>query len=234
MQFDSPHSYRVIDDCPRKAFDNPDLSGNVAHCYNASELQDLIFVTGKVSGFTYLNKHCAICNNENVYMEWALYLLNRTLLTMNMGFEERDRRILSQGGVISVPLTQKIAMAAFCPEPIIQRCNETGKWDIYDPDIEQRCNQLTPEYISENGYRRKGHANVYCFMCNNPKGTPVTTECPTISFDVADDMKAFRGSPFTALLTIHPPIVEESQPCSTREVWDPFRVSILTSTVRFT
>jgi hypothetical protein len=110
-------------------------------------LQELVFVSSNDGKIIYKNKFCALCHDENNAIIWEI-----SAFKINM-----CRQLISEEHLSAISVTEFIlhncAVSFKRPKSstvdhqgvicfdnnIISKCNETGKWDVYDSKIERMC-----------------------------------------------------------------------------------------------
>lgn len=119
-------------------------------------------VTSTNIPLTYFNKHCASCHGQTTYHQWNLniscYLFSdyNFLSTYQQVIDEAMKKeclIMHQIDTVSVRNCSQNEEIHF------NKCNMTGMWDIFDPDIQYAC---------ESTYKLvyKVYKNIFCFICN--------------------------------------------------------------------
>ena len=144
--------YKVVHRCS-------DSNGDLQLCDTGKEpdlnFTDVLPVTDKTTGTTYINKPCAICNNASVddlavwkatvscdkreaheyasETELIKFITDRPSCNLKYSLSEEDE-----------------VKAEKCPF-IIQKCNETGNWKRFDPFISSVCKLYDNYYYVEVG-----------------------------------------------------------------------------------
>ncbi|KAK3102820.1 hypothetical protein FSP39_014141 [Pinctada imbricata] len=130
-------------------------------------------VTGSGDNFplTFYNKYCAECNNVTNYTSWTLDIDCNLFADFNF--------LSSLDDIIETAISRKCVFQAFheiqgreikeencfdiSENSILKtKCNETGEWRNFDPDIQRACE-------SSLKTKFKVFKNVFCYMCN-PSG----------------------------------------------------------------
>ncbi|CAC5383743.1 unnamed protein product [Mytilus coruscus] len=119
-------------------------------------------VTSTNIPLTYLNKHCASCHGETTYHQWDLdiscYLLSdyNFLSTYQLVIDEAmEKECIIKYQIDTIPVRN-------CSQNykiLYNKCNMTGMWDIFDPDIQYACE-------STYNLNYKVFKNMFCYMCN--------------------------------------------------------------------
>ncbi|CAG2241137.1 unnamed protein product [Mytilus edulis] len=119
-------------------------------------------VTSTNIPLTYLNKHCASCHGHTTYHQWDLniscYLFSdyNFLSTYQQVIDEAmEKQCFIMYQIDTLPVRN----CSQNEEIHFNKCNMTGMWDIFDPDIQYAC---------ESTYKLvyKVYKNIFCFICN--------------------------------------------------------------------
>lgn len=220
--------FHVVTDCPNmlSAHENP-------RCEEPKELQDLIVVSNPANGRVYKNKHCARCNNVENYVSWMLLVQCPEIASFSFEtFEERDKYVAEYCSVLPLPPNRRAGDLSRCSldENIIAECNSTGKWNYFEKEIEKAC---LHDRVGQNVVFTEDHflgaqtyANVYCYLCNNPRGKVKEDIC--IARNYSENLKNYFIT-FTALLDIPEENTQlKNRHCRVFEIWDRFSVSLIT------
>ena len=170
-------AYKMVVSCP-PGF--PDAS-RLAKCkagQGNENIADIIPITSKLSGLTYINKHCLFCNEpQQQYTqsrdEWEIQLIDQ-----NMPY--RHWSIKNPQSVISLPrfhffnvhfLPKTSSSAQKCIIYDVSSCNQTGLLKINNKTLELVCRRgdHLPVIHTVNG-RRLLFKNIACVHCNSPTG----------------------------------------------------------------
>ena len=167
-------AYKMVISCPA---DFPDAL-KTKKCkagQNNTNISDAIPITSKLTGLTYVNKHCLFCNEPQVSTascdEWQIQLDDRYT-------NYRHRIILYPQSLMYwasnyffnvhfVPKTQ--SSVKNCITYDVSSCNQTGLWDNYNKSIESVCRHGDdlPITHSVNGNILL-FKNIACVHCNAP------------------------------------------------------------------
>lgn len=128
------------------------------------DIRLVIPVTSLRTNITYRNIYCGQCHGESekdlVKWEGKLFcpLLSKFAA---QSFQDMLRKIIIEEkcNLLFDPVTMVKDIPKMCWWGAFTECNITGKWDVYDPLIEDGCHGFTLPYLHH--YR-----NVFCFMCN--------------------------------------------------------------------
>lgn len=177
-----------------------------------------------VNGTVYRNRYCALCNfvpeSDIVPFQGqvkcpgtaGVYTSSITNLLQTLEDEKRCNILYYS------PLNTYAIMDNECNAGLVRECNVTGKWDHYDPDVEQAC--LSYTHVYQFYYK-----NVFCYMCNN-EANPVM-KCS--SEDLGGGPGNLVLTSFTAMLSfseVQEETVEsrKNQSCRKDEIFDIIQV----------
>ncbi|GIX92030.1 uncharacterized protein CEXT_350121 [Caerostris extrusa] len=165
----------VVDDCARRYFRDSLCTSSAT---DSDDPLLMIPVTSTVTGTTYRNYFCALCNEDTdiEYLEpWNLEVVawNRGLGEFSLSQLKYDRTLRSwtlEGGNSSVTVTTTVSVTVKVPDSLretVVRCRTTfvdrcaHGWS--DADVEEKCNA----YMSlVEGKPLVQHRNPYCAICN--------------------------------------------------------------------
>ena len=86
--------------------------------------------------------------------------------------------ILKECEIIVGPPSMESHSDDICMVPDITQCNVTGQWESHDLALETACNNFNQIYLEEKAWTTVAYRNVYCFLCNSPRGQQVPDICP--------------------------------------------------------
>ncbi|XP_071164871.1 uncharacterized protein [Mytilus edulis] len=165
--------YRMLSTCPKNT-----RSTLNELCVKRRSIQQRIQnapVTSKLTGMSFRNKFCALCNNETDFIQWDVDIIH----TCNGASE-----YLTAKDVLETIINKKCGLIKYQPGTIdvmqcnnsdislIHTCNITGTWLKFNKDIEFACNKF------EN--RFKYFKNIFCYICNPPvifHERPIISKC---------------------------------------------------------
>ena len=128
-------------------------------------------VTGNAQPITFKNKFCAECHDVTDYRPWYLDIECDEVADLNYisSVDELVSQAHNKGCIFQANDRHEKNSSynqANCldrsSETSFEKCNETGLWGTYDPDIRYACES---EYT--NHFRV--FKNVFCYMCNPSK-----------------------------------------------------------------
>ena len=181
-QLDFDEAYHMVTSCPA---DYPELSiSSKCHVIRDSDdnILDLIPVTYLVTGITYVNKYCLLCNEHdtldmslvhawqprfvfkrNYYPDSAFYITPQSILPV-------FKSVISNSGNIQF-VPPKSAFTLPCQKFDISSCNQTGLWHIYDEMMEKVCDTGNSLPIIHTVPKNKVMVfkNIACVHCNVPQ-----------------------------------------------------------------
>ena len=140
-----------------------------AKCENASEkfsypIEDFLPVVGK-NGFTFRNKHCAVCNGIKNYITWEIVIQGFITPPRDYSIDEKLQFALANGGYIERIGPGEEQPRRYCAGI---RYKDTCSNKTH-PDYD-KCKKGPVETVSKIPYRY--YKNEYCALCNGEsKGT---------------------------------------------------------------
>ena len=179
---DDNKSVFMIDQCPTGDTNETDI-----HCKHSYELEahlTNIPVTSLQSGLTYRNKQCAKCHGESEIniIPWNLQIECHMFADFNFLSSYKEIIILATKRKCNMfyspsefTKTRECGKVTESELDLINRCNVSGTWTNYDPDIDYSCET----------YDNKYHffKNLYCYLCNPPLRTvPSISHCNTTGY----------------------------------------------------
>ena len=118
-----------------------------------------------VSEMIFYNSQCAECSGVTVFTNWEINLVCRVIDINNVLVRRALQGQLNQ--LCELRFTPPRTMDKFkhlCSDTIIDRCNVTGKWKVYNAQLEEACARWYSPMVERSGYLE--FANVYCQLCN--------------------------------------------------------------------
>ena len=217
--------FRVKDDCPAEEKN----STLVKMCKGElrRELGDYIWISDTRTGQIYQNRHCAACHGIQDYTTWRIGTTCEEVMTMSTDNTEETIMSSDRCDVFNEPPSNEAARveSARCYIPGVDQCNVTGKWQIYDSEIERAC-LLTdwiyfdnpPDFFLPSIYR-----NLFCYICNtNTDPLSVNQKCRG-----TPEKRSGDGSSFVALIDfdmVGQPARTTGSKCQMNEVLDTYTV----------
>ena len=172
-------AYHMVTFCP---IDYPELPiRGKCHVIRDSDdnILDLIPVTSLVTGITYVNKYCLLCNEHdtldmNLVHAWQpRFVCKQTTYPGHIIYTTPQSIIpvfkykIGQSCNIQFA-APKTALTRPCQKLDISSCNQTGLWEIYDEMMEMVCETgnslLITHTVSKN--QELVFKNIACVYCN--------------------------------------------------------------------
>ncbi|KAI8793438.1 adhesion G protein-coupled receptor E2 [Biomphalaria glabrata] len=197
--------------------------------YDKNLMDVLTKVSDPVTGVTYYNKYCAECNNASYLVSWSVKIECYHYLYIYKSLEPNELLRLSLDNASTCNVKDHVPDAnssyLTCDksnnwfDKVIGVCNITGKWTLYDSDVERLCSQ-----IAGHSFRvRKqslSYSNVFCAICNSEQYPYLKSHCSfTLPGIISHELP-----PFTILLNFYGKMLSEApskteiQSCS-KEEW---------------
>ena len=112
----------------------------------------------------FYNRACAECSGVVKYTHWDLIV--NCPKSEYFSHERFVGALLGEQCAISFkPPKEVVIEKHICYEDTINRCNVTGKWKVYDAQLEKACLRWNSPAAHQNFFRTL-HANVFCKLCN--------------------------------------------------------------------
>ena len=174
-RFIDSQAYMMIVSCPGNFNDKVTIDKCSAG-FNHKKLLDMIPVSSRLSGLTYRNKYCLLCN-ENIQTryitEWRAEIvysgsfLHRQFIhnpdTVVDTLKEKEKAFCN---LHFTPVDENLTRRCNAFDVIIS-CNETGLWDIYDDLMESVCLDGYPlPILNRIGSQTLTFKNIGCLYCN--------------------------------------------------------------------
>ena len=170
-------AYRIVEVCFQ---DNK----SVDYCYgkNVSKvLTEMIPITSRRTGITYLNRFCLQCNEGDIINENLADVWEAKIVHYNIGYNRRfvfhpdelvDNIITVFTGYVNIhfvpgPRTRNLVQQ--CETYDIISCNKTGLWETYDKNVEKVCHNghsLPILHRISYGHNKLRFKNIACVYCN--------------------------------------------------------------------
>ena len=178
LDVDTPH-VAMIETCPLNVVQA--VNSKCAFSVDMKNKLQNVPVTSRKTGLTYRNIHCLRCNEESgVKIEpWDIEIQCQEFADFNFlsSYEEvieqaeRGRCNISYSSIAVNSLWDDVCYGSpklnnSDTSKVINKCNVTGTWNVFDPDIEYMCKMY------DNKFRV--FKNIFCYMCN----PPIITEIP--------------------------------------------------------
>ena len=169
-------AYEMVFYCP------PDFEDTLVaeKCRNGDKnenIADVIPVTSKVSGLTYINKHCLFCNEKNstrIVEEWQIQIIDEKYVYHHQTYKHpqslKEMDPVYYYNVHFVPKNPESVKK--CKLYDVNVCNETGYWETYNETIRTICHYGHElPIISNVGLNTLVFKNIACMYCNLPQWT---------------------------------------------------------------
>ena len=167
-------AYEMVISCPEDIKELVTIEKCIAGQSN-EYIGDIIPVTSKVTGLTYVNKYCLFCNEHELesksVVEWQIRILWQRSYYIHTIFlrPQSFMNIVSDHfcNVHFVPTD--VTPTRKCKLFDVTKCNETGIWEDYDSTLDDTCNngEDLPVIHTVNGDRLM-FKNIACMLCNSP------------------------------------------------------------------
>jgi hypothetical protein len=160
-------SYLVRSRCPVSFQDNH-IKEKCENLYPKS-MQELVFVSSKDGKIIYKNEFCAFCHQDSVVISWKINAFKirrcRTLLSKEHLNVASATEIILNNCAVSFQRPSNVDLqSVICfNDNMISKCNETGKWDVFDSYLERMC--FNPAGKKFNGSIFT--LNVKCILVSN-------------------------------------------------------------------
>lgn len=166
-------AYEMIVSCPER-FQESTTTVKCRSAMNNDNIEDIIPLTSKVTGLTYVNKYCLLCNEEEWYHEHVAYQWRINIISYTSDYAHRFLP-----SPLSLMTTQKILFSNIyfspreevtvrsCNAADVTFCNQTGLWDLRNETIEKLClnGRTLPVTHRING-ETLIFKNIACIHCN--------------------------------------------------------------------
>ena len=171
---DSP-AYMMVVNCPDE-FKDKLTNDKCTVGMHAAELLDMIPVTSKQSGLTYINKYCLACNEqiqEDQIIEWRAEIVSYGVSRERIFFPSPDFIVdiltetqFNNRNVHFVPGDGNLTRSCNTVFDIVS-CNQTGLWEVYDQSMETLClDGFQLPVIDRIDVHRLIFKNIACLHCN--------------------------------------------------------------------
>ena len=118
----------------------------------------------------FYNRACAECSGVVKYTHWDLVV--NCPKTDYFSHEQFFGALLGEQCAISFKPPKKVVIEKhICYEDSISRCNVTGKWKVYDAELERTCLRWNSP-VADREFSRTIYANVFCKLCNGFEHDP--------------------------------------------------------------
>ena len=170
-------AFEMVISCPREFKDKIIIEKCRAGQSNRN-ISDIIPMTSKLSGLTYVNKYCLICNeyiNDSTSVdEWQINIVwQRTGYSHITVVHPRFLINFMSNHFCNVHFVPKsLTTLRKCKLYDVVSCNKTG-WETHDSTLESVCNsgEFLPVIHSVRD-KRLLYKNIACVLCNIHSGLP--------------------------------------------------------------
>ncbi|XP_069114790.1 uncharacterized protein [Argopecten irradians] len=197
----SLQSYLMINRCPSVfedvRIDRLCVRGSVLHPYNMTMVLPITDTTNKI---TYRNVFCAICNSrqEENLIAWSANVNCTSSSTPEpKSLRELMESVASnkQCNLLFEP-PRNMTLAKCDTLGLVSECNVTGRWTVFDDDMDRACTSYRSVY-------RSTYQNIHCYMCNvnDEPYTECTRTYPLIGSRPLPPIPTFSGAIEQDLIT---------------------------------
>ncbi|XP_060560674.1 uncharacterized protein LOC132720536 [Ruditapes philippinarum] len=173
-----PHSIKSywLKDCPYFDIKNLQIHQN---CYRQQDESGIFSppVFDIKNNITYMNVYCAQCNNRstNFLVPWdsSIECIDGPFQTTTS--DDIIGEVLNNTNCNLIFYPPENVMVPECFH-LIDRCNVTGKWAVYDAVIVKACSLYTAPYAVL-------YKNVFCYICNKEVEGNIIEKCNPESSD---------------------------------------------------
>ena len=213
-------AYYVVDNCPESE-QNISVINKCTH-KDIDHINDYRWVSDNSSRNIYQNKFCAACHGKNGLTEWRLETRCMDLLLSN--FSHLNPLLMSSTCDIINRQPEGINdLYERCTIPFYTRCNQTGLWTKYDPDINWACDIHNSVFFEIKNRNVTLYKNAFCYACN----LPGIDNAPTLCMHLQEDNLLY----FSALIDykrsvdLTNELLSPQMPCKVNEIMDQYMVS---------
>ena len=154
----------------------------VDKCYGEhvnTGMSDMTPITSRLSGLTYVNRFCFMCNEGDVINETLADVWDVMSVYYKTEYHHRsvfhpdemtDLKIGFSAGFSNIHFVPRMRnLVQPCEAYDVNSCNQTGLWDAYDETVEKICHEGHSVPILHRisyGYDRLRFKNIACVYCN--------------------------------------------------------------------
>ena len=180
-QHPNSDSYEMVISCP-KDFNETVIVKKCRAGQSNKNIADVIPITSKLTGLTYVNKCCLLCKepvlqSKSVVNEWRIHIIWHRLAHFHSVFMRPQSFMnIVNNHFWNVHFSPKnLTAVRKCKLCDVTVCNETGLWENYDYTIEKTCSagETLPVIHTVDGDRLL-FKNIACVLCNILSG--ITTD----------------------------------------------------------
>ena len=214
-------AYYVIDNCPESEQNISII--NKCTLADIDHINDYRWVSDNSSRNIYQHKFCAACHGRYGLTDWQLETRCQDLLFSS--FSHLNSLILSgECDLINrEPGTGINELYEICTIPFYTRCNQTGLWTMYDPDINWACEIHNSVFFVDQNGNVILYKNAFCYACN----VPAIENTPTMCMDLQDDNHLYFSSfiDYERYEHLSSGLSSPQMPCKVNELIDQYMVS---------
>ena len=224
--------YRVIGTCPKD--ENNDTL--VAECEGNKTRLDHFLWTSDISGRTFENRFCALCNGlkSDEIVVWGLRTSCVSVLTSTIASLETTLLSRECDLVLELPhIETRPIQSARCFIPSKFRCNQTGLWNYRNSSIEAACETFDSPVmyfpqdtlVGIRGYVPTVFKNIYCVVCNGLNISSANHLCPLLLLE-SDRDESISLSILIGFVETHSvtELDKDEKHCNIDEVYDRYKV----------
>ena len=169
-------AYEMIISCPAD-FEDTSIIKKCRAGHSNGNISDIIPMTSKLSGLTFVNKYCLFCNehiqDSTSVDEWEINIVwQRTGYSHITLVHPRFLIKFMSSHFCNVHFVPKnLTTLRKCKLYDVVSCNKTGLWETHDSTLESVCNsgEFLPVIHSVRD-KRLLYKNIACVFCNIPPG----------------------------------------------------------------
>ena len=181
-------AYEMIASCP-VSFVNGSTKSKCQAGFENTNIIDMIPVTSSITGITYVNKHCFLCNedaDESSLHFWQPAFAYQYNFYVSKFYESPhsiisvfQRKNAHNANIHFLPSVQTVTQECYTFD--IATCNQTGLWHVYDEQVKSLCDSsLSLAIIYSINGDRKLFKNIACLHCN-VDGNVLKKQCGYLS-----------------------------------------------------
>ena len=198
---------------------------------NRTTLDDFVWVLDTATGKIFQNYHCAKCHGIE---SWETFNIRTQCVNKHeTNFENLTMALLSEDCNIINEISDEYAATTDkyqCFTPTILVCNQTGRWEQYDADIDEACQRQTVPFFQTDLFTTVIYKNPFCYVCNIEKISGSELVCPVMNFH-----GRFNGFNFDALINYKRRSRQEDERadsvCAVDQLYDKYMVRLHMSRV---
>ena len=166
-------AFEMIISCPQTV-DDTRVAEKCRNGNSNENIADIVPVTSKLSGLTYVNKYCLFCNEQKSSTsgeEWKIQIIDENFDYLHRIYNQpqslMNKDVEWYFNVHFVPNDPKSVKKCILYD--VNTCNHTGYWETYDVMIHNIChNGPGLPVIGEVNRIDVSFKNIACLICNLP------------------------------------------------------------------